>query len=255
MNNKDDALLKYQQPLYLRIEKIIREMLDGIEYEPGDRIPSERELAEKFSASRMTIRRVIEKLTTQGFLERRSTSGTFVSKPEVTRTFNPAVVQSLTRQLQGESGAVDSKLLSFNKIPAPDKISKLLCLKSADPVFFVERLRLIGGLPFCIEYSYLPEEPFKELTEENVKGHNSLYKYLHLQYDIVPSNSSDKLKISLPTETEAIHLGLSLNDPVLYLKSVVYDSDGNPFEIVKSINHPHRVVFQSKTSINTDKQK
>jgi GntR family transcriptional regulator len=250
MENQDETLLKYQQPLYLRIEKILKEMIEGIEYEPGDQIPSERELAEKFNASRMTIRRVVEKLTAQGYLERRSTSGTFVCKPEVTRTLSSMVVQSLSRQVRGEGGTVESKLLLFDEIPAPAKVAKLLHIKRGEIVFFIRRLRLTGGLPFCIEYSYLPKEPFNELTEENVQGQNSLYQFLHQRYGIVPSSSSDKLKISVPTETEAIHLGLSLNDPVLYLKSVVFDSKKKPFEVVKSINHPHRVVFQSGN--NTD---
>jgi GntR family transcriptional regulator len=253
MENQDETLLKYQQPLYLRIEKILKEMIEGIEYEPGDQIPSERELAEKFNASRMTIRRVVEKLIAQGYLERHSTSGTFVSKPEVTRTLNSTVVQSLSRQVQGEGGAVESKLLSFDEIPAPDKVAKLLRLKWRDIVFFIRRLRLTGASPFCIEYSYLPKEKFKELTQENVQGQNSLYQFLHQRYGIVPSRSTDKLKISVPTETEAIHLGLSLSAPILYLKSVVFDSDGIPFEVVKSINHPHRVVFQSGISMDLEK--
>lgn len=250
MKNIDKALRIIQQPLYLRIEETLREMIEGIEYEPGDQIPSERALAEKLKASRMTVRRVIERLTVQGFLERRSTSGTFVSKPEVTRTFNPAIVQSLTRQVQGEGSEVGSKLLSFNEIPAPHKIADFLHLRSGRLVYFIQRLRLTSGLPFCIEYSYLPKEAFKELTKENVLGQNSLYNFLKQQYGIVPSHSSDKLKIAWPTEQEAEHLGLSLKDPVLYLRSVVFSSSGMPFEIVKSINHPQRVAFQSEA--NTD---
>ena len=98
-----------QQPLYLKLEETLRNMIDGIEYEPGDQIPSERELADKLKASRMTVRRAVELLTAQGFLERRSTSGTFVSEPNVIRSFTPGSVQSLTRQIQGKGGSAGSK--------------------------------------------------------------------------------------------------------------------------------------------------
>lgn len=244
------ALRKIQQPLYLQIEKSLLEMLKGIEYEPGDQIPSERVLAEKLKVSRMTVRRGVETLTAQGYLERRSTSGTYVREPEVTRTLNPDCVQSLSRQVQGEGGVVGSKLLSFNEIPAPIKITNYLRLRRGSLVYIIKRLRLTSGLPYCIETSYLPKETFKELTEENVLGQNSLYDYLKQRYGIIPARSNDKLKITWPTEYEAELLGLSLKDPVFYFRSVVHNSSGMPFEIVKSINHPQRVAFQSETTMD-----
>ncbi|MDP2964839.1 MAG: GntR family transcriptional regulator [Pelolinea sp.] len=241
---------KTQQPLYLQIEEALRDMIDGIEYEPGDQIPSEREIAEKLKASRMTVRRAVEMLTAQGYLERRSTSGTYVSEPKVIRTFTPGSVQSLTRQIQGKGGAAGSKLLSFDEIPAPAKVAKYLRLRSGSPVYIIQRLRLTSGFPFCIETSYLPKEIFNELSKGDVSSQNSLYDYLKQRYGIIPARSTDKLKITWPTEQEVELLGLSMNDPVLYFRSVVFNSDGLPFEFVKSINHPQRVAFQSETTMN-----
>ena len=246
----DKAQTKAQQPLYLQIEETLRDMIDGIEFEPGDQIPSERVLAEKLKASRMTVRRAVEMLTEQGFLERRSTSGTYVNEPKVIRAFTPGSVQSLSRQIQGKGGEAGSKLLAFDEKPAPSKVANYLRLRSESPVFIIQRLRLISGLPFCIETSYLPKEMFKGLSEGDLSGQNSLYDHLKDQYGIIPVRSSDKLKITWPTEQEAELLGLSLKDPVLYFRSVVISNDGIPFEFVKSINHPRRVSFQSETTMN-----
>jgi GntR family transcriptional regulator len=244
-----------QQPLYLKLEESLRDMIDGSEYEPGDQIPSERELAEKLKASRMTVRRAVELLTAQGLLERRSTSGTFVSEPNVIRSFLSGSVQSLTRQIQTKGGTAGSKLLMFDKISAPAKITYSLNLRSGSKVFVIQRLRLTNNLPFCIETSYLPIVLFKELSEENVSGQESLYEHLKMRYGIIPARSTDKLKITWPTEQEAQLLGLSLKDPVLYFRSIVFNSDGVAFEFVKSINHPIRVAFQSETIVKGEPQK
>jgi len=239
-----------QQPLYLKLEETLRNMIEGIEYEPGDQIPSERELAEKLKASRMTVRRAVELLTAQGFLERRSTSGTFVSEPNVIRSFTPGSVQSLTRQIQGKGGLAGSKLLKFDVIQAPAKVANSLQIPNRSLVFIIQRLRLSSGLPFCIETSYLPKTLVLELSESDVSGQDSLYDLLKLRYGIIPSRSSDKLKITWPNELEAQLLGVLVNEPVLYFRSVVFDSSGIPFEFVKSINHPRRVAFQSETTMH-----
>jgi GntR family transcriptional regulator len=251
----DKTLPKSRKPLYLQIQDSLRAMIDGIELEPGDQIPSERELANKLKASRMTVRRAVEMLTAQGFLERRSTSGTYVSEPKVVRPFTPGSIQSLTRQIEEKGGVADSKLLSFDEILAPAKVANCLLLPNGSQVYFIQRLRYASNLPFCIETSYLPTDTFRGLSKKDVSGHNSLYDHLKQHFGIIPTYSSDKLKITWPTAQEAELLGLSMKDPVLYYRSVVFNNDGLPFEFVKSINHPSRVAFQSETTINGDHSK
>src|SRR5712691_5437078 len=59
-----------------RAQQHIIEMIEGPDYSAGDRIPSERDLAERYRISRMTMRKAIDKLVAKGLLERRGTSGT-----------------------------------------------------------------------------------------------------------------------------------------------------------------------------------
>ena len=60
-------------------------MVEGAEYGPGDRIRPERVLSERLCVSRMTVRRAVADLIALGLLERRSTSGTYVRKPQSVR--------------------------------------------------------------------------------------------------------------------------------------------------------------------------
>jgi GntR family transcriptional regulator len=57
-------------PLYYQLENMIREEIEGGKYDPGDKIPSERELSEIVGLSRMTIRKAINNLVEKGILKR-----------------------------------------------------------------------------------------------------------------------------------------------------------------------------------------
>ena len=66
-------------PLYYQVEEHIKQTIQSEELQPGDALPSERELSENFQISRMTVRQAITNLVNQGFLFREKGRGTFVS--------------------------------------------------------------------------------------------------------------------------------------------------------------------------------
>jgi GntR family transcriptional regulator len=237
-------------PLYIQIQETLKEMIEGVEYVPGDQIPSERELAYELQVSRMTVRRAVESLIAMGLLERRSTSGTFVREPHVIRNITPGSIQSLTRQIQGEGGVAGSTLLLFDKIRAPKKVSEFLNLRLGSEVYCIRRLRFTNRVPFCIETSYLPFARFPDLSREKLAGIVSLYKILGANYDVRALKSIDTLNLSYATEEEAQLLELEVSDPVIFFRSIIFDEQDVPFEYVKSINHPYRVAFRAVTHIN-----
>ena len=65
-------------PIYIKIHNEIRQRIEDGEWAVGDRIPAERELAEQFGVSRMTLRQAIQTLVDEGLLERHIGAGTFV---------------------------------------------------------------------------------------------------------------------------------------------------------------------------------
>lgn len=238
------------EPLYQQIEQSIKEIIAGFDYEPGDKIPSERELSEQLNVSRMTLRRAIESLIAQGFLERRSTSGTFVKSPNLLRPLSPTFVQSLSRQVAGIGETAGSKLLLFENLRAPRNISQYLNVRLGSQLFMIKRLRLINDTPFCIETSYLPCDLFPGLTANDILELKSLYEFLEKNYSITPVRSEDRLKIAFATKEEAGLLLISEGDAILYFRSLVFNSMNRAFEFVKSINHPEKVAFESISNKN-----
>ena len=73
-------------PIYYQIKQTIKGWIVNKEFGPGNKIPSENELADRFSVSRLTVRQAISQLTQEGFLNSRRGEGTFVTRDE--RLFN-----------------------------------------------------------------------------------------------------------------------------------------------------------------------
>ena len=70
-------------PIYYQIQEWVKQLIEDGEWKPGDKIPSENELCDKFEVSRMTIRQAINNLVEQGYLYRKRGIGTFVQLPKV----------------------------------------------------------------------------------------------------------------------------------------------------------------------------
>src|ERR687892_892126 len=83
------------QTRYREIERYLRSLVDGAS--PGDHLPSEADLCERFSVSRMTVRQALQELTNDGLVERRRGQGTFVAHRPVHR--RPGVFLSFTEEM------------------------------------------------------------------------------------------------------------------------------------------------------------
>ena len=75
-------------PLYQQLQRGIREAIEKRILGPDDALPSERQLAEDLGISRITVRKAIDGLVTEGLLSRRRGAGTFVVAPRVEKSFS-----------------------------------------------------------------------------------------------------------------------------------------------------------------------
>lgn len=235
------------QPLHLQVRASLCGSIERGVYAPGERIPSERELADELGMSRMTVRRALEDLVRDGVLERRSTSGTFVRDAAVVRRVGVESTLGLTQLLREGGAEPGSRLLSFVVRPAPSQVAAQLALPVGARVIALRRLRLANGQPFCIEASYLPSARVPGLAADDLAGSASLYRLLEERYGIVPGTSDELLGLTRINADEAELLGLAPGESALLLRALTRDRDEQPIEYLHSINHPERVVFRTRS--------
>lgn len=96
-------------PLYYQLMEIIRSYIEKMGLEPGDKLPSERELVQHFGISRMTMRQAINELVNEGLLVRSRGLGTFLKPQKVVRGLS--TLTSFTGDTHRRGFAASSKIL------------------------------------------------------------------------------------------------------------------------------------------------
>lgn len=235
---------------YKQIQLYLQELLDGPDYGPGDRIPSERVLAEQLGRNRMTVRKAIEGLINKGLLERNGTGGTRIPVARVTRPIeNWSLSLGIRRIIQAGGGTADNKLLHFEQAHASPKIAKRLKLSEGADIVMIRRLWKANETPVCIETTHLPLSLVPDLAAQDLMHGESLYSLLHDRYGIVgPIRGEREIGIVSCTELEARLLNLESSAACLLLQLDVTDVSGRPIEFTRSVNHPKFVAFKTNST-------
>ncbi|PUU87380.1 MAG: GntR family transcriptional regulator, partial [Halanaerobium sp.] len=135
-------------PLYYQLKESILNAVKNKEFEVGERLPSERELAEYHNISRMTVKKAVDILVDNGYLIRKQGSGTFVTDYQQSYSISPLL--SFTKEMEKKGLSYTTKILAFNKI-RDKQAAKKMNLDSKTELFKLERLRLIENKPFLLE--------------------------------------------------------------------------------------------------------
>lgn len=244
--------VKRAKPIYVEVQDYLLDLINGPDYGPGDRIPSERTLAETLGINRMTVRKAIDKLVDRNVLERNGTSGTRLPLVQVTRPIEVRSSLGITRIIRNAGGHPGTKLLHFGEEAASESIARRLDIAPGDSLAMFRRLRTVNDEPFCIETSYLPATRVPGLVAEDLVAGQPLYELLRLRYGIEASARDREIGVGTATEMEARLLALQPGAPTLVLRLIARDGDGAPIEYMKSVNHPHHVVFRNSTPTPQD---
>jgi len=152
-------------PLYQQIKALIMQRLQSGEWKPGELIPSEVELGNRFKVSQGTVRKAIDELAAENLLVRRQGKGTFVA------THHEARSQFRFLRLMPDNDqpqVTDKKVIELKRLRAPAEIARLLGMKSGDSVVYVKRVMAFDGVPTILEELWLPGALFKALTLERL---------------------------------------------------------------------------------------
>lgn len=220
--------LKSRLPLYHRVARKLEEQITSGLIGTDGVLPAERILADALKISRVTLRKSLDLLETEGLIEKKHGSGTFLKKAgffEQTLSALTSFTEDMeTRQLR--AGAV---WLERSIAKASPEESLNLGLSPNEAVCRLYRIRMADNEPMALEYAILP----LHIVGDPAKIKGSLYAHLRHR-GFAPHRALQKLKASQITDTQAQLLGLKENDPVLYIERKTMMKDGTPLEFVRS---------------------
>jgi len=232
---------KSKLPLYDQIERNLRDLVINGHLKPGQTMPAEWDLVELYGVSRLTVRRALDELVRQNWLERKHGVGTFVRQPIMASI--AASKLSFTEQMNAIGRKPGSKHISHCVVPATDKIARALRIEEGDPIIEITRVRLADNVPIMLETACLSTTRFPSLADHDWTKDQSLYKMLNEECGVIISAVDNTIKPVLLTETEARYIKSKAGSPALLSETVAYTRDGTPVEYSWSFSNGDKSEF------------
>jgi len=213
-------------PLYQQLQRGLRHAIETNILAPDQALPPERDLAQGFAVSRITIRKALEGLVEEGLLVRRQGSGTFVAG-RVEKNF--AKLTSFTEDMISRGRSPTSVWLKR----APDTItpdeSITLGLSPGTPVYRFHRLRYADGAPMALEFCIVQLFCLPSVNEVN----GSLYAALQ-SHGYRPTRALQRLRAVRFNNGQADLLKAKAGEPGLLVERRGFLADGRAIEFSSS---------------------
>ncbi len=203
-------------PLYFQIGRILRNEIGDGTYPPGECIPTEAELQERFGVSRSTIRQAIGDLVYQGLLERRRSKGTIVSATHLETKMSD--LASFTNEMMNHGFNLTTKILHFGRIPVPASVADSLKLDPSESVVSLERLQFVDERPMALEKWYACEKYVPGLDQTMFRDSGlgqSTYYILMEKYGVEVTRAIDTVSPMAVQGRQAKLLEVQEDTPVL----------------------------------------
>ncbi|MDP5240436.1 GntR family transcriptional regulator [Uliginosibacterium sp. 31-16] len=215
-------------PLYRQIRNLIVQALESGEWQPGQSIPSEQELALRFGVSQGTVRKAIDELAAENILIRRQGKGTFVSTHQ-----DPRAVFRFLRLKAINGGPVLPKSMPLECMrgKAGQEAARNLGIEPGSQIFIVRRILKFEGKPVVIDEMYLPADVFQGLAIEQLKEwQGSLYSLFESRFGVRMVRATEKIRAVAAERAVAEVLGVAENTPLLSVERVAYSYGDKPVE-------------------------
>jgi GntR family transcriptional regulator len=223
-------------PMY---EKISNDLLDQITTKtltPGDRIPSETELATQYGVSRMTVRQALDQLLARNVVVKRRGAGTFVtqSNPRFRRLNR---LQSFRGETGLENANVRTEIKFQGRLVPPAVVAERLGLKPGQEAVRLQRIRVVEGTPAAIQDTWLPYTLAPQLARVQLID-GSLYRTLSELCGIRLSWAEQEISASAATTEQAAWLLIARSSPLIATIRLTYQDAATPIEYTRAWSRP-----------------
>lgn len=211
---------------YLRISDQLRADLDAGRLGHGERLAPERELAEHFDCTRVTLRQALQLLEAQGSLYRGPRRGWFVSPQPV--HYDPTRTTSFMDYVTAQGRKALTECLVAECRPAGAWLGEKMQLAADEPVYWLQRRRSVDGVPVMLETNVLRASGCPGLLSHALDG--SLTALLRERYNRRLARSEISLKPLLLDEHQSALLDIADGSNGLSLQRLCFDENGGVVE-------------------------
>jgi GntR family transcriptional regulator len=231
-------------PLFQQIVEDMRGNIEAGRYVPGGIIPSERELSEHYSVSRVTVRRAIKELVDMGILSKKQGKGTFVSAAPLERkiTQTPEVL-TFAQMCEAAGKQPGTRVMRVDEIMGDQRDLEFLGLPKGSNLLRIQRVRTADEMPVMLENSLTPIEGF-EFLRQGVMREPGIFGLIE---ENLGRKAGGHVHCSLRIAKADVEMSKQLEVPMgepLFMELIdLVDSDGKPLLIAKNYVVGSLMVF------------
>ena len=216
---------------YLMIKDDLRGLIENGGYAVGELIPSQSDLAETYGVSAPTVKRAVELLAREGFLEAVA-GGYVVARRRVPQGY-ATTLRSYYEERSANTSFPETKIIRFCTVGASDLEARRLGIAPGAPVYRTVRLRYADGKPFVFLTNCTPCEYFPELASVDLTVHS-----LYSTFDEMgrPALEADRtIEILRATTNLCALLDVQPEEPLFKVTTMVYDEQGVALDFSEAV--------------------
>lgn len=226
-----------------KFHKIYNEIAEEIQkgqFKPGDTLPSEGDLCDRFSTSRETIRKALNLLVQNGFIHKIQGKGSVVL--DINKFDFPFGGLVSFKEVSQKMGRKSRTMVHDFGLYHPDSfISKQLGISSKDYVWKVKRTREIEEEKIILDKDYINSKLVPALTKEICE--NSIYEYLENELELKISFAKKEIYVEDLNEEDRAFLDVEGFVNIVVVRSLVYLDDTTLLQYTESRHRPDKFRF------------
>ena len=213
--------------LYAKVEETIAAEIGQGEYRPGDQLPTEDELLQRFDVSRITVRRAVQNLVHRGLLEIRRGRGTFVVEPRIEAELTK--LSGFVEDMNAAGRRASARVVSQGIVSATSRIAERLQLARGTRVMRIERVRFADEVPVSFDETCLPLVLGRKIVSHDLRIH-PIFTLLEDEYGVPLLEADYELKAVTASKMVAEVLQVKIGSPIFQIERTSKTTDHEPID-------------------------
>ncbi|HEV8307224.1 MAG TPA: GntR family transcriptional regulator [Methylomirabilota bacterium] len=237
------SLLERPVPLHFRVREHLIQLMSSGALTPGDQVPTEQELMDRFKVSRTTVRRALQDLVTVGAVRRHPGRGSFVAEPRIEQELRR--LTGFVEDMEALELTPTAKVIKVASASANLEVAQQLRLPAGTRVVHIQRVRIANGEPISFDDTYLPTDIGEQIAQENLVV-DPIFMLLERKYGIQLSEAEYRIEASTANVAIARHLGVRTGTPMFLIKRTTCALDGRPIDYERLYYRGDRVCYRMR---------
>jgi GntR family transcriptional regulator len=237
----ENVPLRSGRPRHEQVSTWLRDRIESGRYGPDDQLPSESRLVDRFGVSRITVRRALQTLESDGLIYRRQGLGSFVRGERVRQGL--VRLTDFAEDMESAGLHASSRVENRAIEPATDRIATALGVEAGAPVLRLDRLRLGNGEPIAFDRTWLPLF-YAQLLDGRDLGSETIYQILERDGGITMERGRFRFEaVNAPSDVGRA-LAVPWGRALLLVERVTYAERGRCVYFQQRFYRSDRVAYE-----------